>query len=80
MFVYDYHPGAETLMSKHFALSDQANGYADPFNSDPNVARPYSHTKNALLRQHASESNTERENRSSDIHCCQLLILVSTIY
>jgi PAB-dependent poly(A)-specific ribonuclease subunit 3 len=57
VFVYDYHPGAETLMSKHFALSDQANGYADPFNSDPNVARPYSHTKNALLRQHASESH-----------------------
>ncbi|XP_059488962.1 PAN2-PAN3 deadenylation complex subunit PAN3 isoform X3 [Neocloeon triangulifer] len=54
VFVYDYHPGAETLMSKHFSASDQANGFPDPFNGDHNVARPYSHTKNALLRQHAS--------------------------
>lgn len=60
--MYDYHPGAETLMSKHFSLSDQTNGYGDPFNSDPNVARPYSHTKNALLRQHASESLTRIGN------------------
>ncbi|XP_065349432.1 PAN2-PAN3 deadenylation complex subunit PAN3 isoform X1 [Cloeon dipterum] len=54
VFVYDYHPGAETLMSKHFSASDQANGFSDPFNGDPGIARPYSHTKNALLRQHAS--------------------------
>lgn len=50
VFVYDYHPGAETLLSKHFSVSE-LNGYADPFCSDPNAPRPYSHTKNTILRQ-----------------------------
>lgn len=50
VFVYDYHPGAETLLSKHFSASE-LNGYGDPFCSDPNAPRPYSHTKNTILRQ-----------------------------
>ncbi|KAK0177411.1 hypothetical protein PV328_001468 [Microctonus aethiopoides] len=50
VFVYDYHPGAETLLSKHFS-GTELNGYADPFCSDPNAPRPYSHTKTTILRQ-----------------------------
>ncbi|XP_078042424.1 poly(A) specific ribonuclease subunit PAN3 [Augochlora pura] len=50
VFVYDYHPGSETLMNKHFSPSE-LNGYTDPFSSDPNAPRPYSHTKNTILRQ-----------------------------
>ncbi|KAH0535503.1 PAN2-PAN3 deadenylation complex subunit PAN3 [Cotesia glomerata] len=53
VFVYDYHPGAETLLSKHFS-GTELNGYADPFCSDPNAPRPYSHTKNTILRQQHS--------------------------
>ncbi|XP_057334971.1 PAN2-PAN3 deadenylation complex subunit PAN3 [Microplitis mediator] len=53
VFVYDYHPGAETLLTKHFS-GTELNGYADPFCSDPNAPRPYSHTKNTILRQQHS--------------------------
>jgi len=53
VFVYDYHPASETLLNKHFATSE-LNGYTDPFSSDPNAPRPYSHTKNTLLRQQHS--------------------------
>lgn len=53
VFVYDYHPGSETLLNKHFSASE-LNGYADPFCSDPNAPRPYSHTKNTILRQQQS--------------------------
>ena len=51
IFVYDYHPGSETLLIKHFTPSEPPNGYADPFSADPSAPRPYSHQKNALLRQ-----------------------------
>ncbi|KZC08356.1 PREDICTED: PAB-dependent poly(A)-specific ribonuclease subunit PAN3 isoform X1 [Dufourea novaeangliae] len=50
VFVYDYHPGSETLLNKHFSATE-LNGYTDPFSSDPNAPRPYSHTKNTILRQ-----------------------------
>lgn len=50
VFVYDYHPGSETLLTKHFSRTE-LNGYTDPFSSDPNAPRPYSHTKNTILRQ-----------------------------
>ncbi|KAK0180806.1 hypothetical protein PV327_003151 [Microctonus hyperodae] len=50
VFVYDYHPGAETLLSKHFS-GTELNGYGDPFCSDPNAPRPYSHAKTTILRQ-----------------------------
>lgn len=54
IFVYDYHPASETLLNKHFS-STELNGYTDPFSQDPNVPRPYSHTKNTILRhQHNS--------------------------
>lgn len=50
VFVYDYHPGSETLLNRHFS-PNELNGYTDPFSSDPNAPRPYSHTKNTILRQ-----------------------------
>jgi len=53
VFVYDYHPASETLLNKHFT-STELNGYTDPFSSDPNAPRPYSHTKNTILRQQHS--------------------------
>lgn len=58
VFVYDYHPGSETLMSKHFSL-DQLNGYADPFATDPVSPRPYSHQKNNILRHQQSHKLPE---------------------
>lgn len=57
IFVYDFHPGSETLLAKHFSPTgpDAPNGYADAFSNDPNAPRPYSHQKNTLLRaQHSS--------------------------
>lgn len=57
IFVYDYHPGSETLLAKHFSPTgpDAANGYSDAFSNDPNAPRPYSHQKNTILRaQHSS--------------------------
>lgn len=55
VFVYDYHPGSETLMNKHFT-ADQLNGYVDPFATDPSTPRPYSHLKNNMLRhQHSNK-------------------------
>ncbi|XKL59696.1 hypothetical protein PGB90_000712 [Kerria lacca] len=54
VFVYDYYPDSETLLARHFA--SQAEGFNDTFSSDPNAPRPYSHTKNALLRQQHSNA------------------------
>ncbi|GLV34006.1 Poly(A) specific ribonuclease subunit PAN3 [Carabus blaptoides fortunei] len=59
IFVYDYHPGSETLLTKHFSQSENLNGYTDPFSSDPNAPRPYSHQKNTLLRQQQSNKLPE---------------------
>ncbi|XP_039286752.1 PAN2-PAN3 deadenylation complex subunit PAN3 isoform X2 [Nilaparvata lugens] len=56
VFVYDYHPDSGTLLARHFSQSEPLNGYADPFSSNPNAPRPYSHQKNALLRQQHSNS------------------------
>lgn len=58
VFVYDYHPGSETLLSKHFSL-DQLNGYADPFLTDTVAPRPYSHQKNNILRHQQSHKLPE---------------------
>lgn len=53
VFVYDYHPGSETLWARHFSPTE-GTGPA-PFSTDPTAPRPYSHTKNTLLRhQHSS--------------------------
>ncbi|XP_065205050.1 PAN2-PAN3 deadenylation complex subunit PAN3 isoform X2 [Planococcus citri] len=52
VFVYDYYADSETLLARHF--SSQNEGLNDTFSSDPNAPRPYSHTKNALLRQQHS--------------------------
>ena len=41
VFVYDYHPTAETLASKHFSNPQIPNGYASPYNLD-GAARPFS--------------------------------------
>ncbi|KAL1130726.1 hypothetical protein AAG570_011967 [Ranatra chinensis] len=54
VFVYDYHPDSETLLSRHFSQSETLNGYSDSFSSNPNAPRPYSHQKNAILRQQHS--------------------------
>ncbi|RZF40835.1 hypothetical protein LSTR_LSTR003345 [Laodelphax striatellus] len=56
VFVYDYHPDSGTLLARHFSQSEPLNGYTDPFSSNPNAPRPYSHQKNALLRQQHSNS------------------------
>lgn len=48
IFVYDYHPGSETLLHKHF--SPDQPGYCDPFINDTSTPRPYSYQKNNLLR------------------------------
>lgn len=58
VFVYDYHPGSETLLSKHFSL-DHLNGYTDPFATDPVAPRPYSHQKNNILRHQQSHKLPE---------------------
>lgn len=53
VFVYDFHPGSETLMSRHFSNPNQlAASLLDPFNGDG--SRPYSQTKNSLLRAQAA--------------------------
>ncbi|XP_075230352.1 poly(A) specific ribonuclease subunit PAN3 isoform X2 [Lycorma delicatula] len=59
VFVYDYHPDSETLLSRHFSQAEPLNGYSDPFSSNPNAPRPYSHQKNALLRQQHSSMLSE---------------------
>jgi len=58
VFVYDFYPGSETLMSRHFSNPSQlAASLLDPFNGDG--SRPYTQTKNNLLRQQAAAlSNT----------------------
>lgn len=62
IFVYDYHPGSATLMSKYMSTggpsgggtgnNESVNGHSfiDPFSSDPDAPRPYTHQKNAILR------------------------------
>ncbi|CAK1554584.1 unnamed protein product [Leptosia nina] len=57
ILVYDYHPAAVTLMNKYIVANgagnnlDGSNGsYHDPFSSDPDAPRPYTHQKNAMLR------------------------------
>jgi len=52
VFVYDFYPGSETLMSKHFNNPGQLAPLIDPFNGEG--SRPYSQTKNNLLRQQAN--------------------------
>merc|ERR1719367_834424 len=52
LFVYDFYPGSETLMSKHFNNPGQLAPLIDPFNGEG--SRPYSQTKNNLLRQQAN--------------------------
>ena len=48
VFVYDYHPTAETLASKHFSNPQIPNGYASPYNLD-GAARPFSAGKGMYL-------------------------------
>lgn len=56
VFVYDYHPDSETLLARHFSSPEAVNGYTDSFSSNPNAPRPYSHSKNSLLRQQHTSS------------------------
>ncbi|XP_049885456.1 PAN2-PAN3 deadenylation complex subunit PAN3 isoform X2 [Pectinophora gossypiella] len=56
MLVYDYHPACVTLMNKYLsgggggAVTDGNGAFHDPFSSDPDAPRPYTHQKNAMLR------------------------------
>ncbi|XP_050683906.1 PAN2-PAN3 deadenylation complex subunit PAN3 isoform X5 [Leptidea sinapis] len=54
VLVYDYHPGSVTLMNKYLIgasnVNEASGAYHDPFSSDPDAPRPYSHQKNAMLR------------------------------
>ncbi|KAK2168696.1 hypothetical protein LSH36_15g19075 [Paralvinella palmiformis] len=55
VFVYDYHPGAETLMIQHFSSPNRLNGYTNNYPYD-GTARPYSADKGKGLasgRQHS---------------------------
>ena len=54
VFVYDFHPRSDTLMSRHFSNPSQnMNGYSSPYNLD-GAARPFSAGKGANgPRQHA---------------------------
>ncbi|XP_026324760.1 PAN2-PAN3 deadenylation complex subunit PAN3 [Hyposmocoma kahamanoa] len=59
ILVYDYHATAVTLMNKYLsgagsAVADGNSAYHDPFSSDPDAPRPYTHQKNAMLRAVAS--------------------------
>ncbi|XP_026743505.1 PAN2-PAN3 deadenylation complex subunit PAN3 [Trichoplusia ni] len=60
VLVYSYHPACVTLMNKYLSggggtNSNDANGaFHDPFSSDPDAPRPYTHQKNAMLRAVAS--------------------------
>lgn len=56
VFVYDYYPGAETLLSKYLTSTT----HNDPFSSDPSVPRPYSMQKNRLLQQQAGKGYLSR--------------------
>ena len=49
VFVYDYHPRAETLMCRHFSMPNHThlNGYNNPYNLD-GAARPYSAGKGSM--------------------------------
>lgn len=38
VLIYDYHPGSQTLLSKYFTPTPDANGYSDPFQGE---ARPF---------------------------------------
>ncbi|KAM3968803.1 poly(A) specific ribonuclease subunit PAN3 [Aphomia sociella] len=56
VLVYDYHPACVTLMNKYLAgggantVADANGAFHDPFSSDPDAPRPYTHQKNAMLR------------------------------
>uniref|UniRef100_A0A2A4K171 PAN2-PAN3 deadenylation complex subunit PAN3 n=1 Tax=Heliothis virescens TaxID=7102 RepID=A0A2A4K171_HELVI len=60
VLVYSYHPACTTLMNKYLsggagnAVNDANGAFHDPFSSDPDAPRPYTHQKNAMLRAVAS--------------------------
>ncbi|KAJ0184071.1 hypothetical protein K1T71_000494 [Dendrolimus kikuchii] len=59
MLVYQYHPACVSMMSKYLSngggpVCDVNGAYHDPFSSDPDAPRPYTHQKNAMLRAVAS--------------------------
>lgn len=54
VMVYDYHPASVTLMTKYLSGGTNSVGpsdtngpsYHDPFSSDPDAPRPYTHQVN----------------------------------
>ncbi|XP_067134771.1 PAN2-PAN3 deadenylation complex subunit pan3 isoform X3 [Centruroides vittatus] len=57
VFVYDYHPGADTLMNQYFSHTSLSpiNGFLPGLYTGDGLSRSYSQTKSGLnnLRQHA---------------------------
>lgn len=55
VLVYSYHPACVTLMNKYLSggggnNSNDANGaFHDPFSSDPDAPRPYTHQVRSYL-------------------------------
>lgn len=52
ILVYDYHATSVTLMSKYLsgggsAVAEGNSVYLDPFSSDPDAPRPYTHQVSA---------------------------------
>jgi PAB-dependent poly(A)-specific ribonuclease subunit 3 len=64
MMLYDYHPACVTLLNKYLvngnnAANAESNGaYVDPFSSDPDAPRPYTHQVNTA-RGPLSSTETE---------------------
>ncbi|XP_030040317.1 PAN2-PAN3 deadenylation complex subunit PAN3 isoform X4 [Manduca sexta] len=56
VLVYQYHPSSMTVMNKFLSggaantASEANSAFHDPFSSDPDAPRPYTHQKNAMLR------------------------------
>lgn len=74
VFVYDFHPTAETLAAKHLRISNLHNGYANPFNID-GAARPFSAGKgvrDTLVRNHYQLLCTAYVRYTSDHSLYQL--------
>ncbi|XP_067663719.1 PAN2-PAN3 deadenylation complex subunit pan3-like [Haliotis asinina] len=67
IFVYDYFPGAETLMSRHFNTPPTMNGYSSPFQGGEGPppgagARPYSAGKGTGASANNSGMNGPRQH------------------
>ena len=66
VFVYDFHPGSETMMARHFHQANpMPNGYANPYNLD-GAPRPYSAGKGRTRKYTLSQSIVKMEFAARD--------------